>query len=113
MERIGEEVCFWCDKNIPKVINNYELCSNCNLLIKSGVFLIEVQKTQSQPGQPSFVTNPNFPTGKSRIATNEFLIQYFDVEFIKKANAKGFVFFTRNVFEKLGLREREIPDIVH
>lgn len=99
--------CFWCDRHIPRIINEYIPCDKCKEIITKGIVIIEVQDIPSQINQPHLLHYGNYPTGTWFILNPGSIHKIFDEEAASAVISDRIAFLDRRMLEELGLRMKE------
>lgn len=96
--------CFWCDRDTPKIVNDYTPCSSCANLITKGCVIIEVQDIPMQIDQPTLVIEKNYPTGTWFVLKDASVHKLFNPESAAKMLENKIAFLDCNMIKGLGLR---------
>lgn len=109
---MSNEKCFWCDKDIPKIINDYTPCSRCSKIIEKGIILIEVQDIPMQQDQPTLLIEKNYPTGFWYLLRPTSVHKLFDKQNSEKLLKDKIAFLDVGMMSNLGLKKREETPII-
>jgi hypothetical protein len=99
--------CFWCDKDIPKIVNDYTPCEKCARIITKGIVLIEVQDIPMQVDQPTLLIEKNYPTGFWYLLRPNNVHKIFNNENAERLLKDRIAFVDTGMMTALGLRLKE------